>query len=88
MSKPQPVRVQYRDEFPATPSLIIDGVDMTEKVMAGMSITHRGGQFPTITMGLAAAHVAFDGLAEIKFDEATEPMLLAAARGQNAAAPR
>ena len=78
MSKPQPVRVQYRDEFPATPSLIIDGVDMTEKVSAGMSITHRGGQFPTITMGLAAAHVAFDGLAEIKFDEATESMLLAA----------
>ena len=78
MSKPQPVRVQYRDEFPAAPSLIIDGVDMTEKVMAGMSITHRGGQFPTITMGLAAAHVAFDGLAEIKFDEATESMLLAA----------
>lgn len=73
-----PVRVQYRDEFPAAPSLIIDGVDMTEKVMAGMSITHRGGQFPTITMGLAAPHVAFDGLAEIKFDEATESMLLAA----------
>ena len=78
MSKPQPVRVQYRDEFPATPSLIIDGVDMTEKVSAGMSITHRGGQFPTITMGLAAEYVAFDGLAEIKFDEATESMLLAA----------
>lgn len=86
MSKPQPVRVQYRDEFPATPSLIIDGVDMTEKVSAGMSITHRGGQFPTITMGLA--HVAFDGLAEIKFDEATESMLLAAGWFQNAEAAR
>ena len=78
MSKPQPVRVQYRDEFPATPSLIIDGVDMTEKVMAGMSITHRGGQFPTVTMGLAAAHVAFDGLAEVEFDEQTASVLMAA----------
>jgi len=73
-----PVRVQYRDEFPATPSLIIDGVDMTEKVSAGMSITHRGGQFPTITMGLAAAHVAFDGLAEVEFDERTVSVLMAA----------
>jgi len=88
MPKPQPVRVQYRDEFPATPSLIIDGVDMTEKVMAGMTITHRGGQFPTLTMGLAAAHVAFSGLAEIKFDEATESMLLAAGWFQNAEAGR
>jgi len=73
-----PVRVQYRDEFPATPSLIVDGVDMTEKVSAGMSITHRGGQFPTITMGLAAAHVAFDGLAEVEFDERTVSVLMAA----------
>ena len=73
-----PVRVQYRDEFPATPSLIVDGVDMTEKVMAGMAITHRGGQFPTITLGLAQAHVAFDGLAEVEFDEQTVSVLMAA----------
>ena len=37
---------------------------------------------------LAAAHVAFDGLAEIKFDEATESMLLAAGWFQNAEAGR
>lgn len=83
-----PVRVQYRDEFPATPSLIVDGVDMTEKVMAGMTIIHRGGQFPTITMGLAQARVAFDGLAEIEFDEPTQSMLLAAGWFQNAEAGR
>ena len=56
--------------------------------MAGMTIIHRGGQFPTITLGLAQAHVAFDGLAEIKFDEATESMLLAAGWFQNTEAAR
>ena len=85
---PKPVRVQYRDEFPATPSLIVDGVDMTEKVSAGMSITHRGGQFPTLTMGLAQAHVAFNGLAEIEFDEQTESMLLAAGWFKNVESAR
>lgn len=85
---PKPVRVQYRDEFPATPSLIIDGVDMTEKVMAGMTITHRDGQFPTLTMSLATAHVAFNGLAEIEFDEQTESMLLAAGWFKNVESAR
>ena len=85
---PKPVRVQYRDEFPATPSLIVDGVDMTEKVMAGMTITHHGGQFPTLTMGLAQAHVAFNGLAEIEFDEQTESMLLAAGWFKNVESAR
>ncbi len=88
MPRPRPFRVQYRAEFPAPPSLIIDGVYMPAKVMAGMTITHRGGQFPTLTMGLAAAHVAFSGLAEIKFDEATESMLLAAGWFQNTEAAR
>lgn len=78
MSKPQPVRVQYRDEFPATPSLTIDGRDVTNVVSAGMTITHRTGQHPLIRIEIAEPAIRFEDFAEVEVGPDTLALLRAA----------
>lgn len=57
--------VQYRENFPHPPTLIVDGVDMTMKVAAGtLRIEHRQGLPPLVTFALVA-DVSFEGDAEV-----------------------
>ena len=75
-----PVSVQYQDHWPQIPSLIVDGVDVTEKVAAGgITIQHRGpNRPPLVTLTVGRPEVDFDGNAEVALSAETEAILKAA----------